>query len=194
MGQRNSVLGCDEHRVCSGQGVGAKKVLLDPTQPRSTQRRRVQSDQRLEAGIGRLGDKHRADCGGDVLGTRGAFACMRKGCRKARPRMNLKDEFGQIEPGKQRLDRSTQRDQARRFVDLIQGLKREVCSLVRPDDRDRGVGRILRLARGSRCCWPKAQRLWPAAMGSSRMAKPAGQEAIAADRTWRMRNPDALAP
>ena len=59
--------------------------------------------------------------------------------------MNLKDEFGQIEPGKQRLDRSTQRDQARRFVDFIQGLKREVCSLVRPDDRDRGVGREARL-------------------------------------------------
>ena len=57
-----------------------------------------------------------------------------------------------------------------------------------------GTSRILRLARGSRCCWPKAQRLWPAAMGSSRMARPAGQEAIAADRTWRMRNPDALAP
>jgi hypothetical protein len=45
--------------------------------------------------------------------------------------MHLKDQFRQIEPGKARIDCRAERNQAGRFVYLLQALDREVGTIRR---------------------------------------------------------------
>jgi hypothetical protein len=60
---------------------------------------------------------------------------MRKEVGKAGPRVHLQDQLRQIEPGQTRIDRCAERDEARRFLDLIEALDREVGTGGGPNDR-----------------------------------------------------------
>jgi len=52
--------------------------------------------------------EHATDCGGDVLGSRGAFACTGERRRETRTSVSFKNEFREIEQGEERIDRGTQ--------------------------------------------------------------------------------------
>jgi hypothetical protein len=135
----------DQRGIGGGERLGPQEVLLHPTQPRAPERRHVEANERLEAGVGRFRDQHGTDADDDVGSSRSALTCMREVVGKAGAGMDLEDQLGQVEPRQPRVYRSTQRCQACRLLDFVERLDRQVGSIGCRDDRHR---RVVRRALG----------------------------------------------
>lgn len=106
VGQRHAVLRGHQPGIGGDQGVVAQVILIDPGQPLAPQRGNVVTDQRFGAGVAGLGQQHRAQAGGQILGPCRALGQMGEGVGEAGAGGNLQQDFRQIDfwqPGDDRL-------------------------------------------------------------------------------------------
>jgi hypothetical protein len=102
--------------------VSARKKFCFTQLSREPRNRRIEANQWLEARVRRVRHEHGANAGRDVLGSRTALARVGEKVGESGSRVHLKDQFRQIEPGKARIDRRAERNQARRLVNFRQAL------------------------------------------------------------------------